>query len=336
MKKFVKAIIGLLVCICVLHLYYQTADSEKETAALTGTIITTMTDSQTQKKDWVFLNPSNFNDYVIIPRNNLDNKVHLEIEGLYMQNHILYFWGVDKQNRDKIRIGYYDHGNIRFLQQSIPCREYFIPYCRFIIQNDTIYFSYNDSIFLIPADLSETRKTVLDKSRESMLLPYKKGILYTAENEGGKSLMFIDRAGKNLLKSIPLYWHLEGWFDQESGKILFNEDSNKSIAFSLDDDKKAVVKDYPLAVCGNRNGVLLVERLPVGSGGATLLDNNFSLKVWVGGVEDLEVYCYGLYDTVSGKVKNLPADFSSGVVSWSDETYSRNQLEELKEKIEAS
>lgn len=246
----------------------------------------------------------------------------------------MYFWGIDRETKNTIRIGRFYKNDFVLLGQPILCDEYLIPYCRFLIQNNQIFFSYNNQVFLLPMNLTSAKIIITDKSRESSLLSYHEGILYTAENQGEKKLMFSDGYKNELVQALPYRDILEGWFNQEEKQILINSGSNKSKALSLLSGETIEVQDYPIHLYGNQGNILLAQRLPIGSGGATILDNNFSLKTWIGGIENLEVYRYGLYNSVTKSVRNFPVNFGSDTTNWSYDDYKKDKLMRLKKQIE--
>lgn len=334
MKRIISIVLGIFICIYGTHIYYQIKYNSSRNKLLPGTIITSMSDDATDEKYWIFLNPNDFKDYIKIRKDILSNKTNIIVQGIYIYKDVLYFWGIDRETENTIRIGRFYKNDFVLLGQPILCDEYLIPYCRFLIQNNQIFFSYNNQVFLLPMNLTSAKIIITDKSRESSLLSYHEGILYTAENQGEKKLMFSDGYKNELVQALPYRDILEGWFNQEEKQILINSGSNKSKALSLLSGETIEVQDYPIHLYGNQGNILLAQRLPIGSGGATILDNNFSLKTWIGGIENLEVYRYGLYNSVTKSVRNFPVSFGSDTTNWSYDDYKKDKLMRLKKQIE--
>ncbi len=294
---------------------------------LEGTISTWKSGENFDGNHLILLNPNEVSDYVEFDFSFVKKYTGVGyIDSIFFDGNGFYVVATESEKNPQVKLFYVSPVGIDQIAENLSCLNW--AFSGFIKSGNTLFLKLDQKLYEID-DITKTLRLVKDFGLNKVrAYPYKNGIVYQYNNE----VRAYSESGDILLFYLPDNIRFDGWYDVGQS-ILVSTPNRETYIMDLVTGALKLFSRFSFVNYGNsRNGVLL-ELMPKGGGGATLLDTDYTRSYLLGN-DILTAFTVSIYNTDTGKIENLYYSNNDVTSTWLDIPYDKDKLEKLRQEMQ--
>ncbi len=294
---------------------------------LEGTISTWKSGENFDGNHLILLNPNEVSDYVEFDFSFVKKYTGVGyIDSIFFDGNGFYVVATESEKNPQVKLFYVSPVGINQIAENLSCLNW--AFSGFIKSGNTLFLKLDQKLYEID-DITKTLRLVKDFGLNKVrAYPYKNGIVYQYNNE----VRAYSESGDILLFYLPDNIRFDGWYDVGQS-LLVSTPNRETYIMDLVTGALKLFSRFSFVNYGNsRNGVLL-ELMPKGGGGATLLDTDYTRSYLLGN-DILTAFTVSIYNTDTGKIENLYYSNNDVTSTWLDIPYDKDKLEKLRQEMQ--
>ena len=296
---------------------------------LTGTIATWSRVGNLNKQHFVLLNPNDADDYVEF---DFDFDIAVKAVGaesmgaVFFDGNGIYALVFVSPESGAMKLFYISPAGIDSIAGNPVCKER--TFSGFIQSNDALFLKLDQNLYEID-DCTKSVRLVKDFGKNEMwVYPYKNGIVY----QSGDDVRFYSESEDTILAHVPNGMGFDGWYEVGKSILVRTLPHSESYVMDLETGTLRLFSKFSFSNCGHSQNNILLMPLPIGGGGATPLDVEYTWSYLLGNEIFLAFYV-SMYNIDTGRIKHFYNIDIFDNFSLLDIPYDRERFENLKEGI---
>lgn len=290
-----------------------------------GTILTRNFHNGVPQYGIVLINPNNVNDCVKITFDTLKNmadagdvvyEATIDSDGAYV------FLANEKKSIGKL---IYISADGKRFDKEVECKN--PSKVQLISIACGILFSIDSAIYHVSAD---GNFDYWGNAKPNMgLYPYGTGVTYQEKRD----VMYLCENGVMKLFSIPENMLFRGWYEEGERIMLFQKFTRGTYIFDIKSGECISFSKFPFLNYGVQNEGILLEMQPLGSGGATLFDTEYTWS-YLWGNDVFSAFTVSVFNKKNKVIRNFYYSDGPTESSWLPIDYNEEYFAQLKKHIE--
>lgn len=281
-----------------------------------------------ESEKYIVINPNNIPEFVVLDFRNCQLKLGKKLGQPIFADNSIYLMAYDLKGKSCTIIKIFD-GKMEILPVTLPYSNQ--RDVRLLLLKNSLVVADDESVFFISKRTYKVNVSYTARKAYTNILPYQQGVITISKNN---EVLYLHDDRQEILFRMPVNYFFEGWFQIEENFLVYDKKTKESIIINLSGKKIQRLGNQPYSILGNqdKNSVLL-EMLPTGSGGATMLDFEYD------GMDLLRAehrYCYQpyIYNINTKDIRNLKMELNGFQFnSWQKLDFDKSYLERLADSV---
>lgn len=279
---------------------------------------------------YVIINPNDVSEQVLLDFRNFQAKLGREFIQPTFDDGSIYFITRDLKDKKPYNMVKFKEGRLEFLPVKVPYSQK-QDICLLSLK-DIFVFAADANVFFISKKDYKMNIAYTLRKEYTNILTYREGTIIISKNN---EVVYLHDDKKEIIFRMPQKYSFQGWFQIEENFLVYDNEAGESIIINLTGEKIKVLGSQPYSVLGNQDkNTVLLEMLPKGSGGATLLDFEYD---WMDLIRSERRYCLYpfTYNIRTRDIKNLNMEVGFHYNCWQSMDFDKGYLEKISESLQS-
>ena len=298
--RFFVIVVSFLLVIGIFWRYeYIKYQKQTSSLLLTGTISTWKSGKDFEGKHFILLNPNDVDDYVEFDFDFVRKSVGAESMGtVFFDGNGFYVLVLESEKTGTMKLFYVSPTGIDPIVGNLACQKRI--FSGFIQSTDALFLKLDQNLYKIDERTKSISKVKDFGTNEVWGYPYKNGIVY----QSGDEVRFYSESGDTILAHLPDNMSFDGWYEVGKSILVRTLPHGESYVMDLKTGTLKLFSKFSFSNYGNSQSDVLLMPWPIGGGGATPLDVEYTWSYLLGN-DVFAAFIVSIYNTDTGKIKHF-------------------------------